>query len=386
MRASEANRLDQGPVLKTGGGAARLWVRVPPLPLSRSSPGTPTGRAVRLKPGRVWVRVPPWVLLLRSISKRLGRQPADHSRSEREMLRVRIPPEPLSEMEGIQNPQPPSRSSPECSPPCQGGDRGFKSHRGRSCDLINWQGTRAKVITARRASEGSDVDRLIGTVRKPAKRPSSNLGALWVRLPLVPLMKGWCSSRRPVSPLPSSCEAGGERFDSFTTHCVFGPVVYWLGRHPLKVEKGVRLPSGLLDPGVAGVRSALIRPTSRFDTGAWDMRVGRCSAEFHTLGDRGSTPGPATLKVRRLSGWYSMARYANWHSDHDHPSGGARSLMSVGSNPTRVIRNGSKDTSRGPMATTPLLQRGNGGSTPSGTTRRRRGVMVRECAGGMPPL
>jgi hypothetical protein len=46
--------------------------------------------------------------------------------------------------------------------------------------------------------------------------------------------------------LPSSCEAAGERFDSFTTHCVCGTVVYWLGRHPLKVEKGVRLPSVLL--------------------------------------------------------------------------------------------------------------------------------------------
>ena len=28
------------------------------------------------------------------------------------------------------------------------------------------------------------------------------------------------------------------------------------------------------------------------------MRVGRCSAEFHTLGARGSTPGPATVGVR----------------------------------------------------------------------------------------
>jgi hypothetical protein len=193
----------------------------------------------------------------------------------------------------------------------------------------------------------------IGTVRKPAKRPSSRLGDLWVRLPLVPVAAspqqsrsewkverrtsqpclllrstfdspscGWCSSRRPVNPLPSNCEAAGERFDSFTTHWPFGSVVYWLGRHPLKVEKGVRLPSGLLSPdswrrsdicltcstvspllsvcsrtskppGVAGVRSALIRPTSRFDTGAWDMRAGWCSAEFHTLGCRGSNPGPA---------------------------------------------------------------------------------------------
>ena len=43
-----------------------------------------------------------------------------------------------------------SQSSPECSPPCHGGDRGFKSHRGRLQQL--------------------------GTVRQPAERPSSNLG------------------------------------------------------------------------------------------------------------------------------------------------------------------------------------------------------------------
>src|SRR3954451_16826981 len=37
-----------------------------------------------------------------------------------------------------------------------------------------------------------------GTIRKLAKRPSSRLGELWVRIPLVPLYsrtEGWCSSR-----------------------------------------------------------------------------------------------------------------------------------------------------------------------------------------------
>jgi hypothetical protein len=32
------------------------------------------------------------------------------------------------------------------------------------------------------------------------------------------LLPGWCSSRRPVKPLPSTCEAEGGGFDSFTTH------------------------------------------------------------------------------------------------------------------------------------------------------------------------
>ena len=42
----------------------------------------------------------------------------------------------------------------------------------------------------------------------------------------------------------------------------------------------------------------------------------------------------------------------------------------MGSTPTSAIR--SRAPSRGPTATTPLLQRGNGGSIPSGTTRTRR--------------
>jgi hypothetical protein len=59
--------------------------------------------------------------------------------------------------------------------------------------------------------------------------------------------RGWCSSRRAVNPLPSTCEVVGERFDSSTPQCLdHGPVVYRQGHHPLKVEKGVRLPSGLL--------------------------------------------------------------------------------------------------------------------------------------------
>jgi hypothetical protein len=161
-------------------------------------PGYANGRAARLKSGCLWVRLPPRVLGRWAQRFRLGRQWADHSRLEREMLRVRVPPEPSIT---------PSWSSLECSPRCQRGGRGFKSRRGR------W----------------SERD---GTVRKPAKRPGSNPRILWVRLPPVLLAEGsfgWCSSRRPVKPLPSSCEAEGGRFDSFTTHWRFsdeGPFVY----------------------------------------------------------------------------------------------------------------------------------------------------------------
>lgn len=64
-----------------------------------------------------------------------------------------------------------SQSSQECSPPCHGGDRGFKSHRGRF--------------------------QQVGAVRNPAKRRSSNLrDCLWVRLPPV-LLVVLNENRRP---------------------------------------------------------------------------------------------------------------------------------------------------------------------------------------------
>jgi hypothetical protein len=44
-------------------------------------------------------------------------------------------------------------------------------------------------------------------------------------------------------------------------------------------------------------------------------------------------------------------------------------VVPVSWTPTRATRQGQRSPSRGPMATTPLLQRGNGGSTPSGTIR-----------------
>ena len=56
---------------------------------------------------------------------RLGRQLADHLGLEPGMLWVRIPPELLQNILS-------SWSSLECSPACHAGDRGFKSHRGRS--------------------------------------------------------------------------------------------------------------------------------------------------------------------------------------------------------------------------------------------------------------
>ena len=101
-------------------------VRVHPGLLWRC-PDTPTGRATRLKPECLQVRLLLWVLR----KQRLGRQLADHLGLEPGILWVRLPPEPLQHNTS-------SRSSQECSPRRQRGDRGFKSHRGRS---DTWHGT-----------------------------------------------------------------------------------------------------------------------------------------------------------------------------------------------------------------------------------------------------
>src|SRR5262249_45317812 len=147
-----------------------------------------------------------------------------------------------------------------------------------------------------------------------------------------------------------------------------GPVVYWSGCHPLKVEKGVRIPSGLLSVSYR-VRSRLPIIPSR-------LRRGRCPAGSHKAGrparyrglrfDCGRAgarpslinseavvqlPGPQlglTWEVVRIAidvvSVRSMARYANWHS------GQAESLMSVGSTPTRA-------TPREDPARRPVVQR-----------------------------
>ena len=122
------------------------------------------------------------------------------------------------------------------------------------------------------------------------------------------------------------------------------------------MEKGVRLPSGLLrrQSSRAGhPASCLLLCLLRLLTDEQTPRRGRCPIGSHKADLPGSIPGPGTCgragarpsfirseAVVRLPGpqlegatiqcWHSMARYANWHSDQ------AESLMSVGSNPTRA--------------------------------------------------
>ena len=119
-------------------------------------------------------------------------------------------------------------------------------------------------------------------------------------------MIGWCSSRRPVKPLPSSCEAEGGRFDSFTTHWRFSMEVrasIGSGRQPLKLERRVQLPHGPLNdsPGGGTGRRAGLRRTCPRGVGVRisprrlnPLQAGRCPAGPHKPEVPGSIPGPGT--------------------------------------------------------------------------------------------
>jgi hypothetical protein len=119
-----------------------------------------------------------------------------------------------------------------------------------------------------------------------AKRPGSNPGILWVRLPPVLLpdrFLGWCSSRRPVKPLPSSCEAEGGRFNSFTTHWRFLIKVrssIGQGRQPLKLERRVRFPHGpLFDAPGGGMVDARASEARAPEAWEFDSPPGDCSID-----------------------------------------------------------------------------------------------------------
>src|SRR5437763_17143581 len=111
----------------------RRWAAAPKKVFSHEPPpwrrrlegvkrkGKPTGDGTPLEPGRgrkpLRVRLP---LLPLDDAGSVG-NPADHPCSDRGMLWVQLPPEPLSI---------PWRTSPEWSSLSQGEERGFKSHPG----------------------------------------------------------------------------------------------------------------------------------------------------------------------------------------------------------------------------------------------------------------
>ena len=141
----------------------RSGVRVPPGLLKQRRLDTPTGRATRLKPECLRVRILLWALNYKTW---LGRQLADHFGLEPEMLRVRIPPELLEN-------NTPSWSSLECSPPCQGGGRRFKSDRGCFSHVNIGQRVTSTLFSGGTQSSTRHMEK--GTVRKLVKRRSSNL-------------------------------------------------------------------------------------------------------------------------------------------------------------------------------------------------------------------
>jgi hypothetical protein len=99
-RPTEAIRPDEGPVLKTGGGPRRLWVRVPRLPLrsARTSrgPGTPTAERPGLNPGACGFDSHPGYGWSPIECRRPGRQTGKAACLRSRCLRVRLPPGPLS--------------------------------------------------------------------------------------------------------------------------------------------------------------------------------------------------------------------------------------------------------------------------------------------------
>ena len=194
------------------------------------------------------------------------------------MLRVRLPPEPsITPCGAVRSPRDPVKVEIVGSNPIEGA-------------IDRWSS---------------------GTVRKPAKRPSSNLGDLWVRLPLVPLVRvvfltAVCKA------VAFNCEAVGERFNSFTTQC-FRVAPSSTGQDTALsrrksgfdsrrgcCEWRVEIPGAsrwstrdFKPPGAAGAQPALIRPACPDRHRGLGLRVGRCSTQFHKLGGCGSTPIPA---------------------------------------------------------------------------------------------
>ena len=130
---TEVIRLDEGPVSKTGGG---------PVPLVGSSPTASASRG-RSRLHHKWSEATNGS---RSFLHRVqneksrgtaattpGLHPGNDGSSPSGTILAR------SQVSYARLDDVSSWSSPECSPPCHGGDRGFKSHRGRSVRLMREQ-------------------------------------------------------------------------------------------------------------------------------------------------------------------------------------------------------------------------------------------------------
>ena len=161
------------------------------------------------------------------------------------------------------------RGAAECSPACHAGDRGFKSHRGRS----TWHGApiRQSDQTQTLVDGGSSPSRATETtcVGWALASPSGcNPLAIAVAVRLRPdALTTWPVLLTVQDTRPSFCCYG---FDSRTGYSV--------------TSLQVRQVSNWLSYGRC----------ARLDTGTCNLtRVGQCSSRPHKPGLPGATPGPA---------------------------------------------------------------------------------------------
>ena len=225
---------------------------------------------------------------------RLGRQLADHPGLEPRMLRVRIPPEPLTCR--------PSQSSPECSPARHAGDHGFESRRGR-----------CRQDTARYANRQS------GEAQTFVSAGSTPACATWK--PCV----GWA----PVS--PTDCKSAASGCAGSTPARRTFPMArssIGTGHRPLKPERRVRFPHGLLrtEPSGATGRRATLRTSC-------PRGLGSSNLPLATLICRRAGAQPAVMRrVRpvRYRGLQLPTGYAN------RQSGEVEGLVPAGSTPAPV--------------------------------------------------
>ena len=253
-------------------------------------PGTPIGRAAWLKPRRLPVRFRLWALgPVGNLADHLGLEPG--------MLWVRLPPGPS------------------------------ETHRPRGAA---WS---ARLPVTQEIAGSNPVEGALdnaGAVRKSAKRPSSNLGELRVRVPPAPLRT--CAGWALVSLSGCNPPAFGLcRFNSCPAHFRHGPFVY---RHrmpdPRSGEAGSTPARATEHDQVAQLADARrserraarhgsstlplvtdrlqARQVSnwlsygrcaRFDTGACNCGWASAQPGLISLDRRCATPGPATDRVRK---------------------------------------------------------------------------------------